>query len=164
MADVQRIGLDEIIPHFEALEDPRSTVNRQHPLVSVVIIALMAVLAGANGPTAIAKWAALKAEFLRSALPLPNGIPRKDVFRRVLMTLKPPPAAGMISAPNDHPGVTRYSGWALASFEARTQTVVTASRTADRRLKIRYIEVSSIGPAWFPVAAHPGRPKPQRPW
>lgn len=89
MADIQRIGLDEVLPYFEALEDPRSTVNRQHPLVSVVVIAMMAVLAGANGPTAIAKWAALKEEFLRDTLPLPNGIPRKDVFRRVLMTLKP---------------------------------------------------------------------------
>jgi predicted transposase YbfD/YdcC len=89
MADIQRIGLDEVILHFEALEDPRSTVNLRYSLVSVVVIALMAVLAGANGPTAIAKWAALKEEFLRKALPLPNGIPRKDVFRRVLMTLKP---------------------------------------------------------------------------
>ncbi|HMB03626.1 MAG TPA: ISAs1 family transposase [Isosphaeraceae bacterium] len=89
MADIQRIGLDEVIPHFEALEDPRSTVNLQHPLVSVVVIALMAVLAGASGPTAIAKWAALKEEFLLKALPLPNGIPRKDVFRRVLAALKP---------------------------------------------------------------------------
>jgi predicted transposase YbfD/YdcC len=89
MADLQRIGLDEVLPHFEALEDPRSTVNLQHPLVSVVVIALMAVLAGANGPTAIAKWADLKQELLLKALPLPRGIPRKDVFRRVLMTLKP---------------------------------------------------------------------------
>ena len=89
MADLQRIGLDEVLPHFEALEDPRSAVNLQHPLVSVVVIALMAVLAGASGPTAIAKWATLKEEFLRNALPLPNGIPRKDVFRRVLAALKP---------------------------------------------------------------------------
>ena len=49
----------------------------------------MAVLAGANGPTAIAEWAALKAEFLERALDLPHGIPGKDVFRRVLMALKP---------------------------------------------------------------------------
>jgi predicted transposase YbfD/YdcC len=89
MADIQRIGLDEVIPHFEALEDPRSTVNLQHPLVGVVIIALMAVLAGAGGPTAIAKWAALKEGFLVKALDLPHGVPRKDVFRRVLMALKP---------------------------------------------------------------------------
>jgi predicted transposase YbfD/YdcC len=89
MADVRRISLDEVVAHFEELEDPRSTVNRQHPLVSVVVIALMAVLAGAGGPTAIAKWAIMKAEFLATVLSLPNGIPRKDVFRRVLMTLKP---------------------------------------------------------------------------
>jgi predicted transposase YbfD/YdcC len=89
MADIQRIGLDEIVRHFEELEDPRSSINLQHPLTSVVVIALMAVLAGANGPTAIARWAALKQEFLRDSLDLPHGIPCKDVFRRVLMTLKP---------------------------------------------------------------------------
>jgi len=89
MAEIHRIGLDEVARHFEELEDPRSTVNRQHPLVRVVVIALMAVLAGADGPTAIAKWAALKEEFLLEALDLPNGIPRKDVFRRVLVLLKP---------------------------------------------------------------------------
>jgi predicted transposase YbfD/YdcC len=89
MADIQRVGLDEIIRHFEELEDPRSTINRQHPLVSVVVIALMAVLAGANGPTAIAKWAPCKQELLLKVLHLPNGIPRKDVFRRVLAALKP---------------------------------------------------------------------------
>ncbi len=60
MVDIQRIGVDEIIRHFRGLEDPRSTINRQHPLDSVVVIALMAVLAGAGGPTAIARWAALK--------------------------------------------------------------------------------------------------------
>jgi predicted transposase YbfD/YdcC len=89
MADLQRIGLDEVVRHLEALEDPRSAVNLRHPLVSVIVIALMAVLAGASGPTAIAKWAALKEEFLVEVLDLPNGIPRKDVFRRVLMALKP---------------------------------------------------------------------------
>jgi predicted transposase YbfD/YdcC len=89
MADLQRLSLDEVVRHFAELEDPRSTVNLQHPLVSVVVIAMMAVLAGAGGPTAIARWAALKEEFLLNALNLPNGVPRKDVFRRVLMTLKP---------------------------------------------------------------------------
>jgi predicted transposase YbfD/YdcC len=89
MADSRNISLDEVVLHFAELEDPRSTVNLQHPLISVVVIALMAVLAGAGGPTAIGKWAALKEEFLLNTLDLPNGIPRKDVFRRVLMTLRP---------------------------------------------------------------------------
>jgi predicted transposase YbfD/YdcC len=89
MQDIQRFDLAEVVRHFEELEDPRSAVNRHHPLVSVVVIALMAILAGANGPTAIAKWAALNEDFLVNALNLPNGTPRKDVFRRVLMALKP---------------------------------------------------------------------------
>ena len=89
MAEINRIGLDEVLRHFEELEDPRSTINQRHPLVSVVVIALMGVLAGASGPTGIAKWAALKEEFLLEALDLPNGLPRKDVFRRVLMSLRP---------------------------------------------------------------------------
>ena len=83
------VGLDEVVSYFDELEDPRSEVNLKHPLVSVVVIAMMAVLAGANGPTAIAKWALLKEDFLLKTLNLPNGIPRKDVFRRVLATLKP---------------------------------------------------------------------------
>ena len=89
MADLQHVSLDEVVAYFDGLEDPRSSINRQHPLVSVVVIALMAVLAGANGPTAIAKWAALKEELLVRVLDLPHGIPRKDVFRRVLMLLQP---------------------------------------------------------------------------
>jgi predicted transposase YbfD/YdcC len=89
MADHQHFSVDEVIRHFEELEDPRSTVNRRHPLVSVVVIAMLAVLSGAGGPTGIAEWAAFKEEFLLKILDLPNGIPRKDVFRRVLMTLRP---------------------------------------------------------------------------
>ena len=132
MADIARLGLDEVVRHFEGLEDPRSSINRQHPLASVVVIALMAVLAGASGPTAIAEWAELKRAVLLGALDLPNGIPRKDVFRRVLMALQP----GAFQA--------CFAGWLRslrASAEAATgvqQPVLavdgkTARRSHDRK-------------------------------
>ena len=89
MAVIQRISIEEIVDYFDELKDPRSHINVKHPLVSVVVIAMMGVLAGANGPTAIAKWAKLKAEFLVQALPLPHGVPCKDVFRSLLSLLKP---------------------------------------------------------------------------
>jgi predicted transposase YbfD/YdcC len=89
MAKIHHTTLDEVIAHFTDLEDPRSPINRKHPLVSVVVIALMAVLAGAGGPTAIARWANTKHDFLLRVLDLPAGIPGKDVFRRVLMLLHP---------------------------------------------------------------------------
>jgi predicted transposase YbfD/YdcC len=89
MAELRRVYLDEIVAHFQHLEDPRSSINQLHPLPSALVISLLAVLAGASGPTAIARWAALKEGLLRQALDLSNGVPRKDVFRRVLMALRP---------------------------------------------------------------------------
>ncbi len=82
------MGLGEIVCHFEKLEDPRSTINRLHPLPGVLTMSLMGVLAGADGPTGIAKWAVAKKDLLLQALDLPHGIPSRDVIRRVLSTLK----------------------------------------------------------------------------
>jgi predicted transposase YbfD/YdcC len=84
-----RVGVEEVARHFQELEDPRCSINQRHPFVSVVTIAVMAVLAGANGPTSIAQWAKCKEAFLRGVMNLPNGVPAKDVFRRVLALLKP---------------------------------------------------------------------------
>jgi predicted transposase YbfD/YdcC len=98
MADARRFGLDEVAAYFQDLEDPRSEINRKHPLVSVVVIAVVAVLAGASGPTMIADWAAFKEDLLASALPLPHGVPCKDVFRRVLMAPRPEAFQGCFAA------------------------------------------------------------------
>jgi hypothetical protein len=57
--------LELVSRHFASLEDPHSEVNLQHPLLSVIVIAFMAILAGADGPTAIAKWALLKIDLLK---------------------------------------------------------------------------------------------------
>jgi predicted transposase YbfD/YdcC len=84
-----RSKLDEIVASFATLEDPRSHINRRHPLPSILVVAVLAVLAGAAGPTAIARWAKCKEELLTSLLDLPHGVPGKDVFRRVLMIIKP---------------------------------------------------------------------------
>jgi predicted transposase YbfD/YdcC len=84
-----RSKLDEFVASFSTPEDPRSHINRLHPLPGVLVIAVLAVLSGAAGPTAIARWAKYKEDLLVGLLDLPNGIPGKDVFRRVLMILKP---------------------------------------------------------------------------
>jgi predicted transposase YbfD/YdcC len=89
MAQVKRVHIQDIVSYFDKLEDPRCQINVKHPLVSVVVISMMGVLAGANGPTAIAHWAKLKEDFLLQALSLPHGVPCKDVFRSVLSLLKP---------------------------------------------------------------------------
>ncbi|MHB0955686.1 MAG: transposase family protein [Pirellulaceae bacterium] len=59
---------------FDDLPDPPSKVNRLHRLGDVIVIAICAVIATADGPTAIAKWATLNKFWLRRHLALPNGI------------------------------------------------------------------------------------------
>ena len=64
------VTMEEIAQHCAGLEDPRSTINQRHPLISVVVVAIMAILAGATGPTAIAAWANDKKKFLLSQVSL----------------------------------------------------------------------------------------------
>ncbi len=78
-----------IVRYFDELPDPRSSVNRLHLLGDVIVIAICGILANADGPTAIAKWAKINATELEKHLALPNGIPEKDTYRRVLTLLSP---------------------------------------------------------------------------
>lgn len=75
--------------HFQNLPDPRSTVNRRHLLLDIIVISICAVVAGADGPDAIAEWAKTRKAWLGQYLELPNGLPSKDCIRRVLMRLEP---------------------------------------------------------------------------
>jgi predicted transposase YbfD/YdcC len=78
-----------LVHFFDDLPDPRSRVNRLHRLGDVIVIAICAVVATADGPTAIAQWAELNEAWLKTHLALPHGIPGKDTFRRVLSMLSP---------------------------------------------------------------------------
>ena len=82
-------SLHDMAEQFDRLPDPRCHINRRHRLSSVIVIAILAILAGCNGPTAIARWARVKEAFLQRGLRLPHGVPRKDVFRLVLTLLNP---------------------------------------------------------------------------
>lgn len=52
------MGLEEIGAYIESLNGPRYDIKQKHPFISIILIAVVAVLAGADGPTAIADWAA----------------------------------------------------------------------------------------------------------
>jgi len=69
---------------FEQLHDPRSTTNRKHLLSEVCVMAIAAIIAGADGPTDMNRWAKLKQAWLETFLTLPFGIPSKDCFARIL--------------------------------------------------------------------------------
>lgn len=122
-----RSKLDEIAASFATLEDPRSEINLRHPLPSVLVIAVLAVLAGAAGPTAIARWANYKEDLLIGMLDLPHGVPAKDVFRRVLMLLKPDAFESAFNA-----WITRLRDEAVASTGVDRPILSIDGKTARR--------------------------------
>ena len=78
-----------ILEYFDDLEDPRSSINRQHLLGDLIVICVCGVLAGADGPKAIGVWARAHAEWLKKYLELPHDIPSHDTIGRLLAALRP---------------------------------------------------------------------------
>jgi len=89
MATVGQKEVRGIMSHFQSLPDPRSTINRRHLLVDVIVISICGVLAGADGPAAIELWAKTQHRWLKTYLKLPHGIPSHDTIGRVLEALNP---------------------------------------------------------------------------
>ena len=75
--------------YFEALEDPRGRKGRQHPLLSVVMIAILATIGGAKGWEDIELYAQGHQQWLETFLQLPHGIPHADCYRRVFARIEP---------------------------------------------------------------------------
>ena len=83
------ITAETILNHFESLPDPRSHINRKHLLGDLIVISIMAVIAGADGPEAISVWAKSNKDWLAKRLKLPSGVPSADTIGRLLVALKP---------------------------------------------------------------------------
>lgn len=69
--------------YFSEVEDPRVERSRAHELMDILIISILAVIAGARGWEDIETYGLSKQAWLGKFLALPNGIPCPDTFRRV---------------------------------------------------------------------------------
>lgn len=74
---------------FASLKDPRLNRRKRHQLLDIIAIALCAVIAGANNWQQIEAFGRKRQEWLKTFLPLPNGIPSHDTFERVFQKLSP---------------------------------------------------------------------------
>ncbi len=79
------------IKHFADLPDPRLARTQRHALLDILVIALCALICGADDFVAIARFGQAKQAWLkdRLALELPGGIPSHDTFGRVFACLDP---------------------------------------------------------------------------
>lgn len=73
-----------ILEHFSTLEDPRIERGKEHQLLDIVVLAICAVVSGAEGWEGIELFGQTRLAWLRRYVPLANGIPAHDTLARVL--------------------------------------------------------------------------------
>lgn len=78
-----------IAQYFAAVDDPRIERTKAHRLLDILIIAICAVLCGADGWVDVEEFGRSKQAWLATFLALPNGIPSHDTFGRVFARLNP---------------------------------------------------------------------------
>ncbi|MDE2582321.1 MAG: ISAs1 family transposase [Rhodospirillales bacterium] len=75
--------------HFKDLEDPRQQAKVNYPLEEILLVCLLAELAGAETITDIAVFGRKKLEMLRRFRPFANGTPAHDHLGDILAVLDP---------------------------------------------------------------------------
>jgi len=84
---------DSILPtiqqHFGDLTDPRIDRTKLHELLNILVIAICAVIAGADNWEDVEEFGKTRIEWFQTFLDLPHGIPSHDTFTRVFARLDP---------------------------------------------------------------------------
>jgi len=75
-----------LLEHFAGLPDPR-TRRPAYPLQELLLVAVCAILSGADGWVDVADWGQAKLGWLRRFLPFENGVAAHDTFGRVFALL-----------------------------------------------------------------------------
>jgi predicted transposase YbfD/YdcC len=88
IADIGSIQ-QSLVEHFAQIEDPRVERTKKHQLQDILVIAILAIIAGAQGWEDMENYGISKQIWLEEFLALPNGIPSDDTFRRVFEFIDP---------------------------------------------------------------------------
>ena len=89
MVHVGNSKLPPLMEYFSNIEDPRrETKNKKYPLIEVIVITFLAVMSGADGWESIERFGIMREKWLSKFLNLKEGIPKHDVYRRVLCAIR----------------------------------------------------------------------------
>lgn len=78
-----------LITIINTIEDPRINRTKLHNLTDILMIAICAAMCGMTGWEEIQAFGEGKEDWFRKFVPLPNGIPSHDTFRRVFERIDP---------------------------------------------------------------------------
>ena len=98
--------------YFGDMPDPRVTGRCDHKLIDIIIVAICAVLSGAETWDEVELFGEEREGWLKQFLELPNGIPSHDTFRRVFSLLD----ARVFQE--------RFIGWVEQTFQVKREQVI----------------------------------------
>lgn len=79
----------KIEEHFGKIPDPRIGNATRHKLMDLLVVAILAVICGADGWSDVELFGKSKQKWLQGFLELPHGIPSHDTFGRVFARIDP---------------------------------------------------------------------------
>lgn len=109
MDDEAKISLEA---YFGDMPDPRVTGRCDHKLIDIIIVAICAVLSGAETWDEVELFGEEREGWLKQFLELPNGVPSHDTFRRVF---------GLLDA---RVFQERFIEWVAQTFEVKREQVI----------------------------------------
>ena len=86
---MSQIKAESLFEGMRKIADPRREHQKFHSLYEILVIAICAVLCGAEHWTEMEEYGEAKQEWLATFLELKHGIPSHDTFRRVFILLNP---------------------------------------------------------------------------
>ena len=89
--------LRSLVSCLEAIRDPREDRTKKHALTDILVITLAATLSGAESFDAVHRFAVEQEAWLKTFLPLKQGIPSADTIWRVHQMLNPKAFAACVT-------------------------------------------------------------------
>ena len=86
---MSQIKAESLFERMREIADPRREHQKFHSLYEILVIAICAVLSGAEHWTEMEEYGEAKQEWLATFLELAHGIASHDTFRRVFILLDP---------------------------------------------------------------------------
>lgn len=87
--DIPKKPIKRLLNLFKSVEDTRLERNTEYPLYEILMIAFFAILSGAKTWVDLQEFGKTKEKWLRRFMPLENGTPSHDTFRRVFALIDP---------------------------------------------------------------------------
>ena len=119
--ELRRLIVEEFLGF---IEDPRVERTRKHPLETILVMSVLAVICGADGFVGIEDYGTAKKDWLASFIDLSSGVPSHDTIGRVFSALNPNALA------------QAFQRWTMAMATAsREQLIAIDGKTLRRSFK-----------------------------